>query len=76
MKRNEPNDTLSWYAYHEVGEEFHERYKLNQLRSAEFAWLVRNCISHVSRMLRSRSFWDFKMKRYDRNRIKLLKALL
>lgn len=67
----EPYDTISWAAYHLFDNEFYEKYKSDSLSEGEYIRLIDNCISHIKERLESRTFLEWRWKKYDRERLNI-----
>lgn len=74
--KDEPRSTLSWVAYHLIGESFWNRYKSGELTQKELSVIINAAISHVSRIRESRKWYGFKWWYYDTIRLKRLNIVL
>jgi hypothetical protein len=70
----EPEDTISWAAWHLFSQEFHQRWQDGLLTGSERTELLKSALRHCEIMLSGRC--DEDMIRYDKNRIKRLEKLL
>lgn len=66
---------LSNIADHDFGKSFDQRFCKDELTDKEREWLLHSAQSHIEFMLLQRSFFEFKLKRHDKEDLKILKTL-
>jgi hypothetical protein len=75
MKHNEPKSTLDWAAAHLFTYEFELNYKSGLITMEQYINLVEMAIVHAKCRLAGRMWDQFRLRWYDKRRIKKLEEL-